>query len=95
MKSLSRVNREQVWRDHVATAGRFPGSIESYCRSQNLSATALHYWRRKISTEVRSRPVLTAAQFVRVEIERPEPQRMPDAVWVADLILHLARGGAR
>jgi hypothetical protein len=93
-----RIENEKIWRDRVVRASRYPGTILSFCRSEGISREGLRYWQKKISCgRVGSATAPVVPRFVDVEIvdqQRPTAG-LPDARWVAELILHLQSGGAR
>ncbi len=98
MTSENRIENERAWRQRVARAGAYRGNIKDFCQSEGISREGLRYWQKKISAKG-SRPVRVPAvsRFVGVEIVDPIPvvARLPDASWVAELILSLHCGGER
>lgn len=92
MKVINRSEKEEFWRGHMSKSARFPGSLAAYCRSEGLSIHTFHYWRKRFAKGENRLPRPVSAPFVEVEIERSPERRLPDAAWVAELILHLSRG---
>lgn len=100
MTKQVRVENERLWRTRVAQASRHEGGIGAYCRLHGISREALRYWEKRIGGKSRrspgSRALRLARPFVEVEVEpmivRPS---LPDPRWVAELIIHLSRGGAK
>ena len=92
MKSMSRVNKSEIWRKRLEMAARRTGTLSEFCRSEGVSLEALRYWQKKFAQPCLPAPT---ASFVAVEIE--EASRggsLPDPRWLAELILHL-QGGRR
>ena len=106
-RSIIRSKSEDVWRDRVGRASRRSGSIAAFCKAEGISSQALSYWQQKLRHVARRRAVVptpratarTASPFVGVEIMEsegskvPSGSRLPEAKWIAELILHLTRGG--
>ena len=86
------INKQQRWRDHLAAAQEFSGSIESYCRAKGIRPSAYYYWKKKFSVMKIKTPVIS--RFVPVEVvNEPHPgNRMPDPKWLAEFIIHVSRG---
>ena len=88
-------SKRQMWISHVEAAKNYPGSAESYCRSNQISKPAFNYWKGKLAKELR--PV-TLSSFVPVHVARSAqslPRDLPDPRWLAELIFHLHTGGGR
>ena len=86
------ISKEQRWREHVAAVKEFPGTIEAYCRENDISSAALNYWRKKYSGRSEKR-VPTMSSFVPVEVVREAGgfgHGLPDAKWLAEFIVHLS-----
>ncbi len=88
-KPSKRSANVEVWRRRLEAAENFPGTILEYCRCEGISREALRYWRQRLGSAA-------VSPFAPVEVLLPTPvARLPDARWVAELILHLHAGGAR
>lgn len=85
---MSKVHREKIWREHIERAGRFPGSIEAYCRSQGIEASSFYNWKRKLKSQLSFLPVVIA-EGARVE---KQASSLPEARWVSEVMVHLIRG---
>jgi hypothetical protein len=84
-----------MWISHIEAAKNYPGNIESYCRSKQISKPAFYYWRTKLAKE--SRPAVLP-RFLPVEVTRSHQSAattLPDPQWLAELIHHLQDGGGR
>jgi hypothetical protein len=97
MKSIRKHSeKEKFWRHQMAAAEKFRGSQREFCKSQGLSINMFQYWRYKFEREGKSRlsEVAKPTPFVAVEVLQPEhcSGEMPQAQWLAELILHLQRG---
>lgn len=97
MKSLSKhLDKEEFWREQVRLFATFKGSRREYCRTHGLSANSFQYWYHKCNqTKKRDIQVVAPSPFVEVKIDRqaePSSRNVPDARWVAELILHLQEG---
>ena len=97
MKSTTNLEKEKIWRAHMAKAAAFDGSNRSYCKSASISLNTFQYWRSKFafSKEVGQAKSAARSAFARAEIVNamPEPfrlSRLPDPKWMAELILHLS-----
>lgn len=101
MSKQVRVENERLWRTRVAQASHYEGGKGAYCRLHGISRGALRYWEKKIGAQSSGRSSRAQAlplvrPFVEVEVgsvmARPA---LPDPRWVAELIIHLSRRGAR
>lgn len=101
MKSSIRQEKVRYWRRHIAKAAAYAGSQQSYCRAEEISLHSFQYWKKKFADESRqerSVKALLPSPFMAVEVERTEqvlPLTLPDARWVAELIIHLQQGMCR
>jgi len=89
-------SKQQQWRDHMAAAKDFSGSIESYCRSKGITPSAFYYWKKRLC-ETSARSIVPAvSSFVPVEVVRGQrpSSGLPDPKWVAEFVIHLT-GGVR
>ncbi len=41
-------SREEFWREHMAAWEKSGQSVRGYCRAQELSEAAFHFWKRKL-----------------------------------------------
>lgn len=90
--------KSQVWRAHVAAAQKFSGSAEAYCRSVGIPAHVFHYWKRKFTTEGKSRHAAAVSRFVPAEVTRdaqPAFSGLPNPRWLAEFLCHLQAGGTK
>ena len=88
--------KSQVWRAHIASAQKFLGSSEAYCRSVDIPAHVFHYWKKKFSAEDKTKHAVS--RFVPVEVTREVTSRfnvLPDPRWLAEFLKHLQGGGAK
>lgn len=97
MKSISKhSDKEKFWREQLRSFAKFKGSRRAFCRIHGLSASTFQYWHCKYSQIKRCDvQVVEPSPFVEVEVEsqvRSSSRNMPDARWVAELILHLQEG---
>lgn len=98
----NRTENEARWRKRVAGVREHRGTLTSYCHAQGISLEALKYWRNKLeakSVVQAARSSVRPQPFVPIQVVSPEPMRtglsLPDARWVAELILHLSAGTGR
>lgn len=90
---MTRQQKTEHWRKRIEASESFAGSEREYCDSQGLSLATFRYWKSKLRVELPAGLVMPTSPFVRVEIERPRPQsKLPDAKWVAEVLMHLSRG---
>lgn len=95
--SLSRVENEKQWQEHVRLASEHEDGVTSYCRTAGISVKGLGYWRKKFERKPRTNPHQRSA-FIPVQVLASEDavsslgRERPDAKWVADIILHLSAG---
>lgn len=92
------ISKHQRWLDHLAAAEEFAGSIDSYCRSKGIKASAFYYWKKKLGgAEAKANPRVPAiTKFIPVEVVAGPRSSvgLPDPKWVAEFLFHLA-GGVR
>ena len=94
----------ESWRGHVAAAESHAAGVTAYCAAEGLKISTYYSWRKFIKGsqgQSKRRPKIqkTIRPFLPVEIVRPdnnEAQRdfcdLPDARWVAAVMVHLVRG---
>ena len=101
--SKNRIENEKRWLEHVRRSREHPEGLGAYCREQDISYMALAYWRKKCRAAILPPATQTGQRdFMPVEVlgaeEIPGPRRLPDARWVAQVMLHLSfalPGGGR
>lgn len=89
--------KAKYWSDHIEAAGIYPGSVSAYCRAHGLEVSSFYWWRRKLRARP---PKCSPPSFLPVVVRdtnaltrQPMPaSKLPDARWVAEVMLHLARG---
>lgn len=104
----NKADNEKKWRDRMSAAAAFSGSIESYCRSEGISASSFYYWRAKLGNSTRavvSRKGPRPAAFVPIEVMGQSmvgawaavgaARALPNPRWVAEVIRYLAMDGER
>ena len=99
MKQSNRIERAKFWQEHV-TKSEEGGSLAVYCQQQRISIPALKYWRRKLGAKPRYGKRVLARErsaFIPVQLTTnlsapPQTLKLPEAKWVAELILHLGAG---
>lgn len=95
-----RGENETRWQERVRLAEAYPGGVSSYCRRAGVSVEALRYWRKKsgaalaTASAVRVSPPVFLPIQVMEAVAPARVQALPDAKWVADVILHLSAGRA-
>lgn len=88
-------SKRQMWIIHIEAAKNYSGSLESYCRSKQISRPAFYYWKARLAKK--SHPV-ELSSFVPIEVSRGHQSAaaaLPDPRWLAELIHHLQGGGVR
>jgi transposase-like protein len=97
MENPSRDQKHSFWRAQVAASEARQGSLSAFCRERGIEAHALNYWRAKLRAEGATPKSRTLPAFIEAVVER-EPamaRSLPDPRWLAEVLLHLASGGAR
>lgn len=86
----------QFWQGHFAAVETFQGSVKAYCKSQGLQLSTFYSWRKKLFC--RSKPE-KCSSFLPVIVRPPLTVKkedrisaLPDAQWVAEVMVHLLRG---
>lgn len=87
----------EFWFNHVEHSKKFDGSVLEYCRSNNIAPQTFYKWRAKFANKLAAVPVAAkqSKPFIPIQIEPITTSgfsTMPDAKWVAELILHLQGG---
>lgn len=92
MRSKS-ISKRQYWQQQVIFAEKFSGNMTEYCKHKGISFHTLQYWRHKFRKELTMQQNQLPSPFVAVEIHPPQQiSTLPDAKWLAELILHLQAG---
>ena len=83
------------WSKHLDLANQYPAGILKYCEVNGLAIQTFYKWKLRLQSQVvKNLPAkrLTKSPFAEVQVCRPEvvhQQSLPDAKWLAQLILHL------
>ena len=90
-------DQEKYWQAHVVQAEKHPKSQIAYCRESGIDARKLYAFRER--AKVRGKKLFKSkvegSGFLPVKILEAKPfglKNLPEARWVADLILQLMRG---
>jgi transposase-like protein len=78
----------------MEAAKSFPGSVQKYCDTHEIQASSFYNWRKRL-LEARNFEKAKFLPVVISEAKQPaeHPQRaLPNAQWVAEVMLHLIRG---
>ena len=94
---MNRIQSERsgFWQQHVDAAKSFPGSAQQYCDEHELESTSFYQWRKKLSGSAQSSK---KSDFLPVVVtkperaERPSEAMLPNAQWVAEVMVCLIRG---
>ncbi len=92
-------DKAEFWRRQLELFTQYSGTQSAFCRERGFCPHLLHYWRKRLSGESRRRPprIPTVSPFVPVTVERlprvAPTLSLPNAKWLAELILHLQCGG--
>jgi hypothetical protein len=90
-------SRQEVirfWQQHVEAAKSFPGSAQKYCDAHEIESPSFYSWRKRLSG-ARNPDMAKFLPVIISESERPAEQSgrgLPNAHWVAEVMLHLIRG---
>lgn len=92
----NRAEKEKRWQERLEAANVHPGGLAAYCRENQVSRSALDYWRKKIRKATLQR-LNQPRPFIPIEVLEAELRIankpvLPDAKWVAEVILHLCAG---
>ena len=94
-KESGYAERLKYWKNHIAQAERFEGSIPAYCRSAGIRDHTFYYWQKKLRAK-KTIPGLNTSSFIRAEVAPAAVERhglkLPDPKWVAAIILSLQEG---
>lgn len=98
----------EFWKCHAANAKLHPISIIAYCKENNLRFSTYYRWSKKVQnlntdtklTKPQIKPKKAPSVFLPVEVASKEikfenhfiKSSLPDAKWVAEVILYLTRG---
>lgn len=86
----------KFWTEHLAAAASYSKGIGAYCSEHGLSVTMYYKWKVKLA---QVKPTKMPA-FLPIAVSTPTEFRkantkfheLPEARWVADVMLHLIRG---
>ncbi len=96
MSTGNRLEKEQYWREQLALAEKREGSLESYCRSQNLAIHTLRYWKEKFRQKEKKSSDLAVSPFIAVEVKEANVpgsvRNTPDPQWCAEFVRQLFAG---
>lgn len=101
-------NTIEFWRKHVDQSANHPVSKVEYCKENDLRFSTFFRWSKRfkdeLSVQKKRKPIINSkkerAVFLPVQItpekisskEYSIPSHLPDARWVAEVMLHLVRG---
>jgi len=95
-QTRSHSEKEKFWHQQMSMANKFSGSHRAFCKAQGISVHSFAYWRQKFERQRKQVKSLVPSPFVQLVVEKPMPvlrnQPLPEAAWVAELILHLQMG---
>ena len=98
---MARIEKEKYWQEHLRLAREHKAGPTSYCRAVGISIMSLSYWRKRCERRPLAK-IHERSAFIPIQILNPEipavrslERELPDAKWVADLILHLSAGVSR
>lgn len=90
-------DQEKYWRAHLVQAEKHPKSQMAYCQEAGIEARKLYAFRER--AKARGKKLLKSkvdgSGFSPVRVLEAAPlghNHLPEARWVADLILQLVRG---
>jgi len=86
----------EFWSKHIEAAANFKGSCASYCRAHDLNIRQFYTWKKRLA---QGSLEFKKSDFVSVIVSEPRSEltispntRLPEAQWVAQVMLHLIRG---
>ena len=91
----SRQEVEKFWKQHIEAAKSFSGSVQKYCDANGIESASFYSWRKRLSSVARDPDY---AKFLPVIISDSDrrsaasERALPNARWVAEVMLHLIRG---
>lgn len=100
MEQIDQGNKE-FWKRKVDEARAFAGTDTEFCRQQGLNNTTFKNWKYRFSIgdgkrsgrSSRTKPSRAKWPFAAVQVKVPQMNvHLPDARWVAEVILHMQRG---
>jgi hypothetical protein len=104
MKAEQKLDQSNYWKQHILKADVFSGSDYQYCLEQGLKKSTFYAWRERLKPRLpKIKHPSNKQAFLPIEVTRELPRRilagrkeeLPDAGWLAELILSLINGGAR
>jgi hypothetical protein len=88
--------KEKQRQEHIRKAQAHPAGMAAYCRESGITINALNYWRTKMRPESSVPDRDESPAFLAVQVAESEDAErrssLPDPRWVAEVMLHLARG---
>jgi hypothetical protein len=86
--------RAKFWQQHVEAAKSFDGTAQQYCDKHELEPSSFYQWRKRLVGDTQK---TGGAKFLPVVISKSEQfasrtAPLPNAQWVAEVMLHLIRG---
>jgi hypothetical protein len=89
----NRKEKRENWRRTIEEAMKHPNGIAGYARAKGLSAGQLYTRKCRLGRVDQAKaPSIPPESFCRVELIEPKRPQLPDAKWVAELILALQSG---
>ena len=91
----SRQEVVKFWKQHIEAAKSFSGSAQEYCDAHEIQSPSFYSWRKRLSAVARDPNKAKFLPVIISEAERPAEQLervLPNAQWVAEVMLHLIRG---
>ena len=97
MTGKTKSEKAAYWRAHVEKFKKHPGSSHDYCLSEQISHSTFQNWRRQLEATKTSGfvPVVVTGSELpahSLKHQRSASGHLPNAVWVAELILRLQQG---
>lgn len=86
--------RAKFWQQHVEAAKSFTGSVQQYCDTHELEPSSFYQWRKRLAAATQNPSRL---DFLPVVVSnpgqsgRPSEATLPNAQWVAEVMVHLIR----
>ena len=90
MSGETRREKESFWRSELTLLEKYSGSSSEFCRERGLSLYRLKYWQRRLG-ESESGKAVAVSPFIAVAVGTVAAPSLPDARWVARIVLHLHR----
>lgn len=86
--------RAKFWQQHVETAKSFAGTVQQYCDEHELEPSSFYQWRKRLvgTTQTPRRSAFLPVVVSNPGQSQPSQASLPNAQWVAEVMLHLIRG---